>query len=301
METTTLAPRPGNAPAAPDRRAPRSDRNRRKLAAWTQEIWNKAVAFAVAITFIGAAADAIFASTVLQLLVADPVMAYISAVSAVTVASVVAYFAGNALHHSPNKNWGWVLLGAWALVGIGLAVIRIVHSKIMVPEIPDGSTPEEIDRIMQNAFLADLGLGALMLLIFTATGLLLIYEAKFLGDPDLALMLQGLRKRDSLLKPWTEADSQAIREGNLLARRGHQISTTLEKERQNAHEGVLAIREVGKELSVTTQAQILGDPLATLMTQIPREDRPYRPAAKLPQQGEDSKLPEQGEDSQEEQ
>ena len=278
---TTIAPHTGTTPTVMDRRAPRDDRNRRKLAGWTQETKNKAVAFAVVITVIGALADAILAATVLTLLIEDLAMAYISAFAAITVANAVAYFSGSSLHHSSNKSLGWVLLAFWAFIGIGFAVIRGIHSKVKVPETGDGAPPEEIDRIIQNAFFADLGLAALMLLIFAATGLLLMYEAKFLGNPDLALMLQGLRKRDSLLKPWTEADAQAIREGNLLARRGHQISYTLEKERQNAHEAALAIREVGKELSVTTQAQILADPTATLMTQIPRRERPYRPASML--------------------
>ncbi|MDD0858243.1 hypothetical protein NHF46_11650 [Arthrobacter alpinus] len=166
--------------------------------------------------------------------------------------------------------------------------IRIVHSQIQIPPIPEGATPEEIDRIIHTAFLSDLGLGALMLVVFIATGLLLMYEAKLLSDPDLDRMLKGANDRDRLLKAWTEADSQAIREGNLLARRNHQISYSLEKERQHSHEGAFAVREIGKELSVVTQAQILATPTATLMTQIPRKDRPYRPAATLREMGEGS-------------
>lgn len=285
MEAFAPAPRLENAQETPSRTAPGNDGSRSKLASWTQETWNKAATNAIVLTIIGVVADAIFAATVLKLLVENSVMAYISAVAAVTMASAAAYFAGTIIHHSSKKAWGWVLLGAWALVGGGLAVIRIMHSKIAVPTTPDGATPEEIDRIIQNAFLSDLGIGALMLVIFAATGILLIIKAKDLSDPDLALMLQGLKTRDELLKVWTEVDSRAVKEENLLARRNYQITVTLPKERLNAHEGAETVREVKKEISVITQAEILARPEATGMTLVPRNPRPYRPTAQRPATG----------------
>lgn len=289
METST-ASKTGNALG---RRTTINDNARRNLASWTPRNKVLAIIKAVVITAIGAATDAIFAASVLQLLLKDPVAALISAFATMIVANAAAYFAGKILHHSPKKRWGWVLFGVWAFIGLMLGGIRSVHSQIQVPEIPDGATPGEIDRIIHTAFLADLGLGALMLAIFTATGLLLMYEAKLLNDPDLDRMLKGAKTRDRLLKAWVETDSQAIREGNLLARRNHQISYSLEQERQNAHEGAHAVREIGKEISVVTQAQLLATPTATLMTQIPRKDRPYRPAPTRDEIGEGSPQDEQ--------
>lgn len=119
-----------------------------------------------------------------------------------------------------------------------------------------------------------------MLVIFLATGILLIHKAKDLGDPDLRRMLKGLSERTRLLKQWAEADVRAIQTGNLLARRTHHINTALEHERRNAHDANLAIRNAAKETSVVAQAELIGDPTATLMTRIRHEDRPYRPADK---------------------
>jgi hypothetical protein len=175
---------------------------------------------------------------------------------------------------------GWILAGVWALIGTGLAVMRMVHSQIKVPDIPDGATSGEIERTMRNAFLADIGMGVLMLFIFLATGILLIHKAKDLGDADLRRMLQGLSERTRILKIWAEADCQAVQNGNLLGRRAHHIHTNLEQERQNAHDGNHAIRDAGKEISRVVQAEITADPTATLMTQIPHEESPYRPADK---------------------
>jgi hypothetical protein len=277
MTTTALAPRPEQPQAPVARPLLAGNRSRRALASWTQKDWNRAATIAVAITALGAATDAIFAADVLKLLVGITFLAYLAAVGAVTVASACAFFAGHVIHHAEHKHWGWILAGVWALIGIGLAVMRMVHSQIKVPDIPDGATSGEIERIMRNAVLADVGMGVLMLVIFLATGILLIHKAKDLGDPDLRRMLQGLNERTRLLKLWTEADTQAVQHGNLLARRAHHISIALEQERQNAHDGNLAIRNAAKEASVVAQAEIIADPTATLMTQIQHEDRPYRP------------------------
>lgn len=279
MTTTALAPRPEK-PQGTAAQPQTGNRSRRALASWTQKDWNRAAITAVAITALGAATDAIFAADVLKLLVGISFLAYLAAVGAVTVASACAFFAGHVIHHAEHKHWGWILAGVWALIGLGLATMRMVHSQIKVPDIPDGAGPEEIERLLRNALLADVGMGVLMLVIFLATGMLLIHKAKDLGDPDLRRMLQGLSERTRLLKLWVEADSQAIQNGNLLARRAHHISTTLEQERKNAHDGTLAIRNAGKEASVVAQTEIIADPTATLMTVIRHEDRPYRPADK---------------------
>ncbi|MDD0858242.1 hypothetical protein NHF46_11645 [Arthrobacter alpinus] len=102
METSTAS----KTGSALGRRTTISDNSRRNLASWTlkTKIW--AFIWAVAITAIGAATDAIFAATVLQLLLADPIKALISAFAAMVVANAVAYFAGKILHHSPKKRWG---------------------------------------------------------------------------------------------------------------------------------------------------------------------------------------------------
>lgn len=277
MTTTTApAPRPEPLPAP----AKSVTSHRRHLASWTQKDWYVAAATAMAITVLGAATDAIFATDVLKLLVGSTFLAALAAVGAVTVASACAFFAGHVIHHGQNKRWGWALAGVWGLIGIGLAVMRMVHSQIKVPEIPDGAPTEEIDRIMRNALLSDIGLGVVMLVIFLATGILLIHKAKDLGDPDLRRMLKSLNERSRLLKQWAEADGRAIQTGNLLARRTHHISTALEQERRNAHDANLAIRNAAKEASVVTQAELLADPTATLMTRIRHEERPYRPANK---------------------
>ncbi|MEO5316210.1 hypothetical protein PV772_19180 [Pseudarthrobacter sp. CC12] len=277
MTTTALAPRPEEPREVPAIPPPRN--HRRHLASWTQKDWYVAAAVALAITVLGAATDAIFAADVLKLLVGVTFLAYLAAVGAVSVASACAFFAGHVIHHAPRKRWGWILAGVWALIGIGLALMRMVHSQIKIPEIPDGATPEEIDRIMRNATLSDLGLGAVMLVIFLATGILLIHKAKDLGDPDLRRMLKGLSERTRLLKLWSNAAAQSVLHGNLLARRVHHISNTLEQERKNAHEGTLAICDAAKEASIVAQAEIIGDPTATLMTLIPHEDTRYRPGA----------------------
>ncbi|NWL10268.1 hypothetical protein DM793_04045 [Paenarthrobacter nitroguajacolicus] len=278
MTTTALAPRPEQ-PLDPPAQPQASDRSRRGLAGWTQKDWNRAATFAVVITALGAATDAIFATEVLKLLVGSTFLASLAAIGAVTVASACAFFAGHIIHHAERKRWGWILAGVWALIGLGLGAMRMVHSQIKVPDT-EGATSGEIDRILRNAFLADIGMGVLMLVIFLATGILLIHKAKDLGDPDLRRMLKGLSDRTLLLKLWAEADSQAVQAGNLLARRTHHIHTTLEQERQNAHDGNLAIRNAAKEASLVAQAEIIADPTATLMTQIPPKETPYRPADK---------------------
>lgn len=277
--TTTTAPAPRPEPR-PTPAKPATTSPRRHLVNWTQKDWFIAAAIAVAVTALGAATDAIFATDVLKLLVGDTFLAALAATGAVTVASACAFFAGHVLHHGHNKSWGWALAGVWAVIGIGLAVMRMVHSQIKVPVIPDGAPDEEIDRIIRNALLADIGLGVVMLVIFLATGILLIHKAKDLGDPDLRRMLKGLSERTRLLKQWAEADVRAIQTGNLLARRTHHINTALEHERRNAHDANLAIRNAAKETSVVAQAELIGDPTATLMTRIRHEDRPYRPADK---------------------
>lgn len=277
--TTTTAPAPRPEPR-PTPARPVTTSHRRHLVNWTQKDWFIAAAIAVAITALGAATDAIFATEVLKLLVGDTFLAALAATGAVTVASACAFFAGHVLHHGHNKRWGWALAGVWALIGIGLTVMRMVHSQIKVPVIPDGAPDEEINRIMRNALLSDIGLGVVMLVIFLATGILLIHKAKDLGDPDLRRMLIGLSERTRLLKLWAEADGRAIQTRNLLARRTHHISTALEQERRNAHDANLAIRDAAKETSVVAQAELIGDPTATLMTRIRHEDRPYRPADK---------------------
>ncbi|WP_142059999.1 hypothetical protein [Pseudarthrobacter sp. B4EP4b] len=254
--------------------------HRRHLASWTQKDWYVAAAIAVAITALGAATDAIFATEVLKLLVGNTFLAALAATGAVTVASACAFFAGHVIHHGHNKRWGWALAGVWALIGIGLAVMRMVHSQIKVPVPPDGAPDEEINRLMRNALLSDIGLGVVMLVIFLATGILLIHKAKDLGDPDLRRMLKGLSARTSLWEQWAEAQARAIQTGNLLARRTHHISTALERERRNAHDANLAIRNAAKETSVVAQAELIGDPTATLMTRIRHEDRAYRSADK---------------------
>lgn len=276
--TTTTAPAPGPEPLPTPAKSVTN--HRRHLSSWTQKDWFIAAAIAVAITVLGAAVDAIFATDVLKLLVGNTFLAALAATGAVTVASACAFFAGHVIHHGHNKRWGWALAGVWALIGIGLAVMRMVHSQIKVPVIPDGAPTEEIDRIMRNALLSDVGLGVVMLVIFLATGLLLIHKAKDLGDPDLRRMLKSLNERGRLLKQWAEADGRAIQTGNLLARRTHHISTALEQERRNAHDANLAVRNAAKEASLVTQAELLADPTATLMTRIRHEERPYRPAEK---------------------
>ena len=277
MTTTAVTPRPEEPREVPA--IPPPGNHRRHLASWTQKDWYIAATVAVAITVLGAATDAIFAADVLKLLVGVTFLAYLAAVGAVSVASACAFFAGHVLHHAPNKRWGWVLAGVWALIGVGMAVMRMVHSQIKIPDIPDGATAEEIDRIMRNALFSDVGLAAVMLVIFLATGILLIHKAKDLGDPDLRRMLKGLSERTRLLKLWSNATAQSVLQGNLLARRVHHISNTLEQERKNAHDGTLAICDAAKETSVVAQAEIIGDPTATLMTLIPHEDTHYRPEA----------------------
>ncbi|MGX5717981.1 hypothetical protein [Arthrobacter sp. MAHUQ-56] len=277
--TTTTAPAPRPEPG-PTPAKPVTTSHRRHLVTWTQKDWFIAAAVAAAITVLGAAVDAIFATNVLKLLVGNTFLAALAAVGAVTVASACAFFAGHVIHHSPNKRWGWALAGVWALIGIGLTVMRMVHSQIKIPEIPDGAPDEEINRIMRNALLSDIGLGVVMLVIFLATGILLIHKAKDLGDPDLRRMLKGHKERTRLLKQWAEADGRAIQTGNLLARRTHHINTALEQERRNAHDENLAVRNAAKETALVTQAELIGDPTATLMTRIRHEDRPYRPADK---------------------
>jgi hypothetical protein len=278
MTTTALAPRPEE-PQETRTQPQAADRSRRGLASWTQKDWNRAATFAVVITALGAVTDAIFATDVLKLLVGSTFLASLAAIGAVTVASACAFFAGHVIHHADHKQWGWILAGVWALIGFGLAAMRMVHSQIKVPDT-EGAPPEEIDRILRNAFLADIGMGVLMLVIFLATGILLIHKAKDLGDPDLRRMLKGLSERTRILKLWAEAEFKAVQTGNLLERRAHHIHTALEQERQNAHDGNLAIRDAAKEASRVAQAESIADTTATLMTQIRPEDRPYRPADK---------------------
>jgi hypothetical protein len=286
--TTTLAPATHAEEPRKDTTLPSTRNHRRHLAGWTQKDWLVAAIVAAAITALGAATDAIFATDVLSLLVGNTFLAALAAVGAVTVASACAFFAGHVIHHSPNKRWGWALAGVWAFIGIGLAVLRMVHSQIKVPVVPDGAPDAEVERIMRNALLADLGLGTVMLVIFLATGILLIHKAKDLGDPDLRRMLKGHSERTRLLKQWAEAEARAVQSGNLLARRAHHINNTLEQERQNAHDGALAIANAAKEASVVAQAEIIGDSTATLMTRIEHEGSPYRPADKRHTTGTDS-------------
>ena len=249
--------------------------HRRHLASWTKNDWNRAVCLAMAITALGAATDAIFAGEILKMFTGDTFLGYLAAVGAVTVASACAFFAGCVIHHGANKNWRWVLMGIWAGIGIGLVAMRIMHSQIKVPDT-ENAPPEEIDRILLTAFLGDLGMGVLMFVIFLATGMLLIHKAKDLADPDLRRMLKGRSARARLLKLWPHAAAQAVLHGNLLARRIRHIGTTLEQERLNAHDGVLAGRELNKETSRVAQAEIIGDPSATLMTRLRPEASPYR-------------------------
>lgn len=196
--TTALAPRPEEPKEAPAK--PPARDHRRHLASWTQKDWYRAAAVAVAITALGAATDAIFAADILKLLVGSSSLAYLTAVGAVTVASACAFFAGHAIHHAVHKLWGWILLGVWAGIGIGLAVMRMIHSQIKVPDTEDVPA-EEIDRILRNTLLADIGMGVLMLVIFLATGILLIHKAKDLADPDLRRMLQGVNTLSGAFAP----------------------------------------------------------------------------------------------------
>jgi hypothetical protein len=237
----------------------------------------------MAITALGAATDAIFAGDILKRFTGSTFLGYLAAVGAVTVASACAFFAGCVIHHSANKTWRWILLGIWAGIGIGLVAMRIMHSQIKVPDT-ENAPPEEIDRILLTAFLSDLGMGVLMFVIFLATGMLLIHKAKDLADPDLRRMLKGHSARSRLLKLWPHAAAQSVLHGNLLGRRAHHIGTTLEQERLNAHDGVLAGRNLNKETSRVAQAEIIGDPSATLMTGLRPKAIPYRSNDSAPTQ-----------------
>lgn len=253
-------------------RAKRPPHMNPELASWTQSRWYRVLLMDLLITVTGAAADAVMASTVLTLVLASAGldwMAVPTAFSLIAVACAAAFTAGRALHHSTTgsgKAWGAVLLGLWALLGAGLVALRALHSQIARPDTGDATDPTDIQQIIDRAHAADLGIAAVMALVYACTGLLLVHAAKDLANPALLRMLAGRRALEAVEPKWIRARSHTVKHGLLLHRRAEHIHRWLPHELGLELDTAAAGGELAKEVSRVGQAEIIGKPRATLMT-----------------------------------
>lgn len=243
-----------------------------ELASWTQTHWNRTLALDLLITAVGVAADGVMASTVLTLILASAGlewMAVPTAFSLIAVACAVAFTAGKAIHHSPawsGKVWGWVLLGAWAGLGLGLVGLRALHSQIARPDTGDATDPADIQQILDRAVAADWGIAAVMALVYAGTGLLLVHAAKDLTNPALLRMLRGRHALDAAVPAWIGARNRLTKHMILLERRAEHIRRWLLHELELELASSVAGGDLAKEVSRLAQAELIADPRATLMT-----------------------------------
>lgn len=265
------------------------------LASWTRATWLRAVVIEVIAATVAAGADAALAAPLLAVFLSagdangsGPGLAVVAFPLAFVMMLVMAYCAHNAGHlqneSTPKKrSLEKFFLTVWIAGGLGLTALRAMHSYIMPPSMDPALTPgtEEAQVAYNNtvtmAHLADYGQALVMLIFYFASGLLVMAQAKKLGNPQLGHMLRSDEGRRAAIREWKKSRAQALMfVGQRNSRREH-IEHGLDREKNNAIDQAKKVIKETKEYSVLIQTQIDPDPTKTMMThahhlQIPAND-----------------------------
>lgn len=255
------------------------------LASWTRASWWRAIAFEVLAAIVAALSDATLAAPLLAVfLVAGSasdsgpglsVLAWPVAFVMMLVMAYCAHCGAYYLQHetaAKNRVWGKLLLTVWLVGGISLAALRSVHSILMPPLMDPSLTPgtEEAAAAYENtlimAHVSDGGLALLMLVFYLASGLVIMAQAKKLGNPQLGHMLRSLESRERAKRAWKKARNEALMFSGQMANRTEHIRYGLDREHENAIEQAQRLNQEGKEYSVLVQTQINPEPAKTMMT-----------------------------------
>ncbi len=291
-------------------RAPEFPQANPSLASWTRATWLRTIVLEVIAATVAAGADAALAAPLLAVFLSageansgGPGLAVVAFPLAFVMMLVMAYCAHNVGHlqneTTPNKrSLEKFFLTVWIAGGLGLTALRAMHSYIMPPSMDPALTPgtEEAQVAYNNtvtmAHLADYGQALVMLIFYFASGLLVMAQAKKLGNPQLGHMLRSDEGRRSAMREWKKSRGQALMfVGQRNSRREH-IEHGLDREKNNAIEQAKKVIKETKEYSVLVQTQIEPDPTKTMMThahhiQIPTDEPEGRsPSEAQQEQGE---------------
>lgn len=255
------------------------------LASWTRATWLRAIALEVLAALVAALSDAALAAPLLAVFLvagstsdSGPGLSVLAWPVAFVMMLVMAYCAHGAGYHlqhettAKNRLWGKFLLTVWLVGGISLAALRSVHSILMPPLMDPTLTPgtEEAAAAYKStqtmAHVSDGGLALLMLVFYFASGLVIMAQAKKLGNPELGHMLRSLESRERAKRAWKKARNGALIFSGQVANRTEHIRYGLDRERLNAIEQAKRIIQEAKEYSVLVQTQINPDPTKTMMT-----------------------------------